>query len=55
MKHWQASYIDHAGLEDRGNIFFAAVEMTRMPMTGYMDELPEARAQPLDILSKPYR
>ena len=32
MKHWQASYIDHAGLEDRGNIFFAAVEMTRMPM-----------------------
>ncbi|MGX4643849.1 histidine kinase famiy protein [Massilia sp. SYSU DXS3249] len=32
MKHWQASYIDHGGLEDRGNIFFAAVEMTRMPM-----------------------
>ena len=32
MKHWQASYIDHAGFEDRGNIFFAAVEMTRMPM-----------------------
>ncbi|MFC5461329.1 histidine kinase famiy protein [Massilia niabensis] len=32
MKHWQAGYIDHAGLEDRGNIFFAAVEMTRMPM-----------------------
>ena len=23
--------------------------------TGYMDELPMARAQPLDILSKPYR
>jgi PAS domain S-box-containing protein len=32
LKHWQASYIDRAGLEDRGNIFFAAVEMTRMPM-----------------------
>jgi len=32
VKHWQASYIDRDGLEDRGNIFFAAVEMTRMPM-----------------------
>ncbi|MBQ5942970.1 histidine kinase famiy protein [Massilia sp. AB1] len=32
VKHWQASYIDHGGLEERGNIFFAAVEMTRMPM-----------------------
>jgi PAS domain S-box-containing protein len=32
MRHWQASYIDKAGLEERGNIFFAAVEMTRMPM-----------------------
>ena len=32
MKHWQASYIDREGFEDRGNIFFAAVEMTRMPM-----------------------
>jgi len=32
MRHWQASYIDKSGLEDRGNIFFAAVEMTRMPM-----------------------
>jgi len=31
-RHWQASYIDKSGLEDRGNIFFAAVEMTRMPM-----------------------
>jgi PAS domain S-box-containing protein len=33
VRHWQASYIRHDGLEDRGNIFFAAVEMTRMPMT----------------------
>ena len=32
MKHWQASYIDRDGFDDRGNIFFAAVEMTRMPM-----------------------
>ena len=32
MRHWQASYIDREGFEDRGNIFFAAVEMTRMPM-----------------------
>jgi PAS domain S-box-containing protein len=32
VNHWQASYIDRSGLEDRGNIFFAAVEMTRMPM-----------------------
>ncbi|WP_036169913.1 histidine kinase famiy protein [Massilia sp. 9096] len=32
VKHWQASYIERDGLEDRGNIFFAAVEMTRMPM-----------------------
>lgn len=32
VAHWQASYIGRSGLEDRGNIFFAAVEMTRMPM-----------------------
>jgi PAS domain S-box-containing protein len=32
VRHWQASYIRRDGLEDRGNIFFAAVEMTRMPM-----------------------
>jgi PAS domain S-box-containing protein len=32
VNHWQASYIARDGLEDRGNIFFAAVEMTRMPM-----------------------
>jgi len=33
VRHWQASYIRRDGLQDRGNIFFAAVEMTRMPMT----------------------
>jgi PAS domain S-box-containing protein len=32
VRHWQATYLDSADLEDRGNIFFAAVEMTRMPM-----------------------
>jgi PAS domain S-box-containing protein len=32
MQHWQASFISQDGLQDRGNIFFAAVEMTRMPM-----------------------
>jgi PAS domain S-box-containing protein len=32
VKHWQASYISREGLQDRGNVFFAAVEMTRMPM-----------------------
>ncbi len=32
VKHWQASYIDHSGLDERANVFFAAVEMTRMPM-----------------------
>jgi PAS domain S-box-containing protein len=31
-QHWQASFISQDGLQDRGNIFFAAVEMTRMPM-----------------------
>jgi PAS domain S-box-containing protein len=33
LRHWQASFISREGLQDRGNIFFAAVEMTRMPMT----------------------
>jgi PAS domain S-box-containing protein len=32
VQHWQASFITQDGLQDRGNIFFAAVEMTRMPM-----------------------
>jgi PAS domain S-box-containing protein len=32
VRHWQASYIKHGGLDERDNIFFAAVEMTRMPM-----------------------
>ncbi|SNS51026.1 PAS domain S-box-containing protein [Noviherbaspirillum humi] len=32
MRHWQTSFITEPGLGDRGNIFFAAVQMTRMPM-----------------------
>jgi PAS domain S-box-containing protein len=32
MHHWQASFVGRPGLNERGNIFFAAVEMTRMPM-----------------------
>ncbi|MFC7551501.1 PAS domain-containing protein [Pseudoroseomonas wenyumeiae] len=32
IRHWQEASITEPGLEDRGNVFFAAVEMTRMPM-----------------------
>ncbi|HAK90814.1 response regulator [Massilia timonae] len=32
IHYWQSGYIEREGLQDRGNIFFAAVEMTRMPM-----------------------
>jgi len=32
MNHWRESVISRPGLEDRGNVFFAAIEMTRMPM-----------------------
>jgi PAS domain S-box-containing protein len=31
-RHWRESTITEPGLNDRGNVFFAAVEMTRMPM-----------------------
>jgi PAS domain S-box-containing protein len=31
-EHWKASYISQSGFGDQDNIFFAAVEMTRMPM-----------------------
>lgn len=30
--HWRQSTITKPGLDDRGNVFFAAIEMTRMPM-----------------------
>jgi len=32
VEHWQATYVSKDGLGDRGDVFFAAVEMTRMPM-----------------------
>jgi PAS domain S-box-containing protein len=32
VRHWQASTISEPGLDQRDNIFFAAIEMTRMPM-----------------------
>ena len=32
VKHWQAGYVTRPGLGDRSNVFFAAIEMTRMPM-----------------------
>lgn len=41
LHHWQASYIDEGGLNERGNIFFAAVEMTRMPMVVTDPNLPD--------------
>ncbi|UEM01638.1 response regulator [Skermanella rosea] len=31
-RHWEEGYITRPGLEDRSSVFFAAVEMTRMPM-----------------------
>jgi|SRR5450830_109667 len=41
LRHWQASYIGEPGLDGRGNIFFAAVEMTRMPMLITDPNLPD--------------
>lgn len=32
VHHWQEATITRPGLDDRGNVFFAAIEMTRMPM-----------------------
>ncbi|WP_019142500.1 histidine kinase famiy protein [Noviherbaspirillum massiliense] len=32
VRHWQSSYISEPGLDERDNVFFAAVQMTRMPM-----------------------
>lgn len=32
MEHWKSSSISQPGFADQNNIFFAAVEMTRMPM-----------------------
>jgi len=32
VEHWKSSFIAQPGFDDQNNIFFAAVEMTRMPM-----------------------
>jgi len=32
LHHWRESTITNADLDDRGGVFFAAIEMTRMPM-----------------------
>jgi hypothetical protein len=32
LHHWRESTITTPGLDDRGGVFFAAIEMTRMPM-----------------------
>jgi len=32
VQHWQEGHVSRPGLDDRGDVFFAAVEMTRMPM-----------------------
>ena len=32
LHHWREATITQPGLDDRGNVFFAAIEMTRMPM-----------------------
>lgn len=32
LHHWRESTITRPGLDDRGSVFFAAIEMTRMPM-----------------------
>jgi PAS domain S-box-containing protein len=41
LHHWRQSTITQPGLEERGNIFFAAVEMTRMPMILTDPNLPD--------------
>jgi hypothetical protein len=41
VQHWQQSYITNPSLGDRGGVFFAAVEMTRMPMVVTNPNLPD--------------
>ncbi|MDO9710155.1 histidine kinase famiy protein [Paracraurococcus lichenis] len=41
VNHWQEARIAHSGLDDRGNVFFAAVAMTRMPMIVTDPNLPD--------------
>jgi PAS domain S-box-containing protein len=41
INHWQAGFIEDDGLDERGNVFFAAVEMTRMPMIVTNPRMPD--------------
>nr|WP_240309467.1 MULTISPECIES: histidine kinase famiy protein [Sphingomonas] len=41
LNHWRESVISHPGLDERGNVFFAAIEMTRMPMILTDPNLPD--------------
>ncbi|MXQ14844.1 histidine kinase famiy protein [Microvirga makkahensis] len=41
ITHWQEATITQPGLGERGNVFFAAIEMTRMPMTLTDPNLPD--------------
>jgi PAS domain S-box-containing protein len=41
IHHWRESTISEPGLTHRGNVFFAAVEMTRMPMILTDPNLPD--------------
>ncbi|MBP2295456.1 PAS domain-containing protein [Azospirillum rugosum] len=49
--HWQKSYISRPGLEDRSSVFFAAVEMTRMPMVVADARLPD---QPIVFVNRAF-
>jgi PAS domain S-box-containing protein len=41
LRHWRESTITKPGLDDRGGVFFAAIEMTRMPMILSDPNLPD--------------
>ncbi|MGF7211356.1 PAS domain S-box-containing protein [Skermanella aerolata] len=41
IHHWKEGTISQAGLDQRGNVFFAAIEMTRMPMILTDPNLPD--------------
>ncbi|MBY0335365.1 MAG: response regulator [Acetobacteraceae bacterium] len=41
IRHWQSATISEPGLDSRGNVFFAAIEMTRMPMILTDPNLPD--------------
>ncbi len=41
VQHWREGTVSRPGLDDRGGVFFAAVEMTRMPMVVTDPNLPD--------------